>query len=73
MAKTSPKWQARRLRYVLFVPEDPRGKDAVEKRLDERGAEEVFALLGLELHAKRFFQRGADGGELRQILRGFHA
>lgn len=52
-----------------FVPEHPRGEDAVEEGLDEGGAEEVFALLGLELHAEGFLQRGADGGESGQIAR----
>ena len=33
----------------------------------------MFALLRLELHAERFFQRGADGGERGQIASRFHA
>ena len=46
---------------VLFMPEDPGGEDAVEKRLDEGGLEEVGALFALEVDAERlaegFFHR----------------
>ena len=42
---------------VLFGPEDPGGKEAVEQRLDERRAEEVVAALAFKGHAQRFLER----------------
>jgi hypothetical protein len=36
------------------MPEDPGGEDAVEKRLDEGGLEEVGAFLALEVDAECF-------------------
>ena len=56
-----------RARGVFLVPQHPRREDPVEERLHERGAEEVLALVRLELHAQRLLQRGADGGERGQI------
>ena len=45
------------------MPQNPGGKDAVKECLHQRRAEEVLAFLGLKLHAERFLQGGADGGE----------
>ena len=58
---------------IFLVPQHPGGKHAVEQRLDQRGAEEMFALFRLELHAERFFQRGADGVQRGQVAGLFHA
>ena len=56
---------------VLAAPEHPGGEDAVEERLHERGAEEVLALLALELHAEGFFQslpQAFQGGQVGGLL-----
>ena len=45
------------------APEDPGGKDAVEKGLDEGGEEEVFALVALEGDTEGVLQGGLYGGE----------
>ncbi len=42
---------------------DPRGENAVEKSLDEGGAEEVLALVALKVKAEGVFKRGLEGGE----------
>ena len=39
------------------MPEHPRRKDAVKKRLHERGLEEVHAFDSLEMHAERGAER----------------
>jgi len=50
---------------MLFAPKYPRGEHAVKKRLHQSGAEEMVALLALELEPKRFFERRAYGDERR--------
>jgi hypothetical protein len=57
------------------MPENPRGKDAVEESLDEGGAEEVFALLTFEADTKRFLESRFDGIEAGEgmILGGARA
>ena len=52
---------------MRLAPQHPGGEDAVEQRLDERGAEEVVAARAFELQAQRFFERGADAGQRRQL------
>ncbi len=57
---------------VAFIPQHPRGEDAVEERLDERGAEEVFAFLARETDAERGSERFANRRE-SIARRGFDA
>src|SRR5208282_170922 len=48
-------------RRMVARPENPRGKDAVEKSLDQRRAKEMLALLAFEFDTERLFQRASDG------------
>ena len=48
-------------------PQHPRGEDAVEERLHQRGPEECRAALSLEADPERLLQRGAHGGEGRRV------
>ncbi len=57
-----------RARRPVPVPEHPGGEDAVEDRLHERGAKEVFPVLAGELHAEGFFKGRPHGGQGRQVL-----
>jgi hypothetical protein len=50
---------------------NPGGEDAIEQGLDQRGAEETCAPLGLERDAQGFFQRDADIGQRGQCSRVF--
>ena len=56
---------------VLFGPEHPGGKQAVEQGLHERRAEEVLAALALEGHAQGLLEGlagGDEGGQLAALL-----
>ena len=64
--------EAPRRRGLLPGPQHPGREHAVEQRLHQRGAEEVLALVGLELHAERFFERRLDAGEPGQLLLRLH-
>ena len=58
---------------TLPVPEHPGGKDAVEERLDEAGAEEGGAACFVEADAQRLLEGGADGGEGGGVAGGLDA
>ena len=57
---------------IAFIPQNPRGEDAVEERLYQSGAKEVFAFVALELDAERTAEGRGDGREGVGI-RAFHA
>ena len=48
---------------IAFIPQNPRGEDAVEERLYQSGAKEVFAFVALELDAERTAEGRGDGRE----------
>ena len=61
-------------RRMFLAPQNPRGEDPVEERLDEGGTEEVLPLFPLELQAESFLQRFTDreeGGKINVFDAGF--
>ena len=50
-------------KFGRTAPENPGGEDAVEKRLDERGAKEVLALFAFKRDAERFLKGDLDAVE----------
>ncbi len=54
-------------RGMVTRPEHPRGKNPVEKGLDQRRTKEVFASLALELDSERFFERLPDRQKSRHL------
>ncbi len=60
------RWE-RGARSNLLVPQHPGRKHPVEQGLNQRGAKEMLAILGLEMQAQRVFQRPAQRRQRRQI------